>query len=67
VDRAAVVATFRRAVAPARLGKRWRPAGLIGGPLAVAGGGILVLFGAIDPFSAPLRLITVPEILWEAA
>ena len=41
--------------------------GLIGGPLAVAGGGILVLFGAFDPFSAPLFLITVPEILWEAS
>jgi hypothetical protein len=40
--------------------------GLIGGPLAVAGG-ILVLFGAFDPFSAPLFLITVPEILWEAS
>ncbi|MDQ3963270.1 MAG: DUF4386 domain-containing protein [Actinomycetota bacterium] len=39
--------------------------GLIGGPLAVAGG-ILVLFGAIDPFSTPLLLITIPEILWEA-
>ena len=40
--------------------------GLIGGPLAVAGG-ILVLFGAIDPGSAPLLLLTVLEALWEAS
>jgi len=40
--------------------------GLIGGPLAVAGG-TLVLFGAFNPGSAPLFLITVPEIVWEAA
>jgi hypothetical protein len=33
--------------------------GLIGGPLAVAGG-VLVLFGAIDNPSAPLLLITIP-------
>jgi hypothetical protein len=46
--------------------RRMALVGLVGGPLAVVGG-ILVLFGAIDPFSAPLLLITVPEILWEAA
>jgi hypothetical protein len=40
--------------------------GLIGGPLAFAGG-ILVLFGAFDNGSAPLFLITLPEILWEAS
>lgn len=40
--------------------------GLIGGPLAVVGG-ILLLFGAFDNGSAPLFLITVPEILWEAS
>ena len=40
--------------------------GLIGGPLAFIGG-TLVLFGAFDPGSAPLFLITVPEILWEAS
>ena len=40
--------------------------GLIGGPLAVVGG-ILVLFGAFDNGTAPLFLITVPEILWEAS
>jgi Domain of unknown function (DUF4386) len=40
--------------------------GLIGGPLAFAGG-TLVLFGAFDNGSAPLFLITVPEILWEAS
>ena len=42
--------------------------GLIGGPLAVAGG-ILVVFGAIDlePGSAPLFLFTVIEALWEAS
>ena len=40
--------------------------GLIGGPLAVAGG-VLVLFGAIDNPSAPLLLITIPEALWEAS
>jgi hypothetical protein len=40
--------------------------GLIGGPLALAGG-VLVLFGAIDNPSAPLLLITIPEALWEAS
>ncbi len=40
--------------------------GLIGGPLAVVGG-ILLLFGAFDNGGAPLFLITVPEILWEAS
>jgi hypothetical protein len=40
--------------------------GLIGGPMAFAGG-ILVLFGAIDGPSAALFVITLPEILWEAS
>jgi hypothetical protein len=42
--------------------------GLIGGPLAVAGG-ILVVFGAIElePGSAPLFLFTALEALWEAS
>jgi hypothetical protein len=40
--------------------------GLIGGPLAVAGG-IGVLVGAFDPGSAPLVLLTVLEALWEAS
>jgi hypothetical protein len=40
--------------------------GLIGGPLAVLGG-ILLPFGAFDNGSAPLSLITVPEILCEAS
>jgi hypothetical protein len=42
--------------------------GLVGGPLAVAGG-ILVVVGAIDlePGSAPLFLLTALEALWEAA
>ena len=40
--------------------------GLIGGPLAFAGG-VLVLFGAIDNPSAPLLLITIPEALWEGS
>lgn len=40
--------------------------GLIGGPLAFVGG-TLVLFGAFDPGSAPLFLITAPEIAWEAS
>jgi hypothetical protein len=37
----------------------------IGGPLAFLGG-ILVLFGAFDQPSAPLLLLTLPEIVWEA-
>ncbi len=40
--------------------------GLIGGPLAVAGG-IAVLFGLIEPGSAPLFLLTITEIVWEAS
>lgn len=40
--------------------------GLIGGPLAFVGG-TLVVFGVIDPGSAPLFLFTVVEILWEAS
>jgi Domain of unknown function (DUF4386) len=40
--------------------------GLIGGPLAVAGG-IAVLFGLIEPGSAPLFLLTIMEIVWEAS
>ncbi len=40
--------------------------GLIGGPLAFLGG-TLVLFGVFDPGSAPLFLITLPEIAWEAS
>ena len=40
--------------------------GLVGGPLAVAGG-IGVLVGAFDPRSAPLVLLTVLEALWEAS
>jgi hypothetical protein len=40
--------------------------GLIGGPLAFAGGAA-VLFGALENPSAGLLLMTVPEILWEAS
>ena len=40
--------------------------GLVGGPLAVAGG-IGVLVGAFDPGSAPLVLLTALEFLWEAS
>jgi Domain of unknown function (DUF4386) len=40
--------------------------GLIGGPMAFAGG-TLVLFGAFDQPSAALFLFTIPEILWEAS
>jgi hypothetical protein len=40
--------------------------GLIGGPLAVAGG-IAVLFGLIEAGSAPLFLLTITEIVWEAS
>jgi hypothetical protein len=40
--------------------------GLIGGPLAFAGG-TAALFGAIEAPSAGLFVMTIPEILWEAA
>jgi hypothetical protein len=40
--------------------------GLIGGPLAFAGG-TAVLFGLFGQPSAPLFLLTTPEILWEAS
>ena len=40
--------------------------GLIGGPLAFAGG-TGVLFGLFEQPSAPLFLLTGLEILWEAA
>jgi Domain of unknown function (DUF4386) len=40
--------------------------GLIGGPLAFLAG-TLVLFGAFDAGSAPLFLMTIPEIAWEAS
>ena len=40
--------------------------GLVGGPLAVAGG-IGVLVGAFDAGSAPLVLLTALEFLWEAS
>ena len=40
--------------------------GLIGGPLAFAGG-TAVLFGLFEQPSAPLVLLTIPEILWEAS
>lgn len=40
--------------------------GLIGGPLAVLGG-ILVLLEVIDRPSGPLILLTIPEVLWEAS
>lgn len=40
--------------------------GLIGGPLAFAGG-TGVLFGLFEQPSAPLFLLTIPEILWEAS
>lgn len=39
---------------------------LIGGPLAFAGG-TAVLFGLFEQPSAPLFLLTIPEILWEAS
>ncbi len=38
--------------------------GLIGGPLAFAGG-VLVLFDALEPMSAGLFALTALEILWE--
>lgn len=37
----------------------------VGGPLAFLGG-VLVLFGVFDQPSAPLLLLTAPEIVWEA-
>jgi hypothetical protein len=40
--------------------------GLIGGPLAFLGG-TLVLFGAFEPGSPPLFLLTALEIAWEAS
>jgi Domain of unknown function (DUF4386) len=40
--------------------------GLIGGPLAFAGG-TGVLLGLFEQPSAPLSLLTIPEILWEAS
>jgi hypothetical protein len=40
--------------------------GLIGGPLAVAGG-TAVLFGALEAGSPGLFLLTAPEILWEVS
>lgn len=40
--------------------------GLIGGPSAFLGG-ILVLFGAFEPGSGPLFLMTALEIAWEAS
>jgi Domain of unknown function (DUF4386) len=40
--------------------------GLIGGPLAFAGG-IAVLFGLFEQPSGPLFLVTALEILWEAS
>jgi hypothetical protein len=40
--------------------------GLIGGPLAFAGG-TAVLFGLFDQSSGPLFVLTAPEIVWEAS
>lgn len=40
--------------------------GLIGGPLAFLAG-ILVVFGAFKAGGAPLFLMTIPEIAWEAS
>jgi hypothetical protein len=40
--------------------------GLVGGPLAFAGG-IGVLFGLFEQPSAPLFVLTALEILWEAS
>jgi hypothetical protein len=40
--------------------------GLIGGPLAFLAG-ILVIFGAFKAGGAPLFLMTIPEIAWEAS
>ena len=40
--------------------------GLVGGPLAFAGG-TAVLFGVLENPSAALLLMTIPEILWEAS
>jgi Domain of unknown function (DUF4386) len=37
----------------------------VGGPLALLAG-LLLLFGAGDPRSGPLVLLTIPEIVWEA-
>jgi Domain of unknown function (DUF4386) len=37
----------------------------VGGPVAFLAG-ILLLFGAGDPMSGPLVLLTIPEIVWEA-
>lgn len=39
---------------------------LVGGPLAFASG-VLVLLGAIEPQSSVQVLMTIPEIVWEAA
>jgi hypothetical protein len=46
--------------------RRMAMLGLVGGPLAFAGG-VAVLFGAFDQPSAPLFLLTAVEIVWEAA
>lgn len=46
--------------------RRMAMLGLIGGPLAFAGG-VAVLFGAFDQPSAPLFLLTAVEIAWEAS
>ena len=39
--------------------------GVVGGPL-LAASGVAVLIGVIQPQSAPQRIATLPEILWEA-
>lgn len=53
---------YRSGLVPPRLALL----GLVGGPLAFVGG-VLVLFGAFDQPSAPLFLLTILEILWEAS
>lgn len=46
--------------------RRMAMLGLIGGPLAFAGG-VLVLFGAFDDPSGPLFAFTIIEVAWEAS
>lgn len=53
---------YRSGLVPPRLAML----GLIGGPLALAGG-VAVLFGAFEQPSAPLFLMTAVEIAWEAS
>lgn len=53
---------YRSGLVPSRMALL----GLVGGPLALLGG-VLVVLGAFDNPSAPLFLLTVVEIAWEAS